>query len=389
LLTLWLGGLYTPALGQETREGQRAAEQAEKAKQLHPYVPTLVERRIEAVEKSLANPPALYPYLGNVFPGGWFAVGPGYRGRYAGSGRFDVHGAWSLRNYKLADAMLRLPEFAGGRINLELRATWIDAPKVRFHGVGNASHQADRTSFLYRSTTGGLAVRIQPVRFFAIGTGLDYLALNTDRGTRGTSIEQRFTLANTPGLGAGPTYRRGHLFAEVDWRESPDYTRSGGFYRVDWFDYRENNDGPYSFRRVDAEVNQFFPILRENWVIALRTLASITDTETGNAVPYFLLPDLGGRNRLRGYPSWRFRDRHRIFVSGEYRWTAGQFVDMALFLDAGKVAARRNDLDLNGLHTSYGIGVRFHTPIATVVRIEVARTRNEGVGLVLAFGQTF
>ena len=43
---------------------------------------------------------------------------------------------------------------------------------------------------------------------------------------------------------------------------------------------------------------------------------------------------------LRGYPSWRFRDRNRLLLTGEYRWTAGQFVDMALFVDAGKVAAR-------------------------------------------------
>ena len=100
------------------------------------------------------------------------------------------------------------------------------------------------------------------------------------------------------------------------------------------------------------------------------------------------MPDLGGSSRLRGYPSWRFRDRNRLLLSGEYRWTAGQFIDMAIFLDAGKVAARRADLDLADLKTSYGLGVRFHTPAATVMRVEVARTV-EGTSLVWAFGPSF
>ena len=92
-------------------------------------------------------------------------------------------------------------------------------------------------------------------------------------------------------------------------------------------------------------MQQFVPILRENWVIALRALASTTSTAPGQDVPFYLLPDLGGSHTLRGYPAWRFRDRNRLLLTGEYRWTAGPFVDMALFLDAGKVAPRLADLD--------------------------------------------
>jgi outer membrane protein assembly factor BamA len=115
---------------------------------------------------------------------------------------------------------------------------------------------------------------------------------------------------------------------------------------------------------------------------------SVTDTDGGNVVPYFLMPDLGGSSELRGYPSWRFRDRHRLLLSGEYRWTPGRFVDMALFVDAGKVTDRRADLDLDDLRTSYGIGIRFHAPAATILRAELARTR-EGSALVLGFGPSF
>jgi outer membrane protein assembly factor BamA len=105
-------------------------------------------------------------------------------------------------------------------------------------------------------------------------------------------------------------------------------------------------------------------------------------------VPFFLTPDLGGSHALRGYPAWRFRDRNRMLLTGEYRWTAGSFVDMALFLDAGNVAPRFSDLALRSLKTSYGIGVLFHTFQQTALRVELAQTR-EGRSVVLAFSPSF
>jgi outer membrane protein assembly factor BamA len=187
---------------------------------------------------------------------------------------------------------------------------------------------------------------------------------------------------------ANPTYLRGHVFAEADWRQSPGYSTRGGLYRVDWSDYRQKSSGPYSFSRVDAEVQQFLPFVRENTVIALRALASGATTSGDGRVPAVLLPDLGGSHTLRGYPSWRFRDRNRVLVTGEYRWRAGHFVDMALFVDAGQVAARWSDLDFQKFRKTYGLGMSFHTPLSTVTRIEVART-GEGTALVFSFSPSF
>jgi outer membrane protein assembly factor BamA len=138
---------------------------------------------------------------------------------------------------------------------------------------------------------------------------------------------------------------------------------------------------------VDAEVQRFIPVFRDTWVVALRGLVSSTMTADGNEVPFFLLPELGGHT-LRGYSTWRFRDRNRVLLTGEYRWAAGPFVDMAVFMDAGSVASRFDDLDLGRLHTSHGIGVRFHTPSQTALRVELARS-TEGLGLLFSFSPRF
>jgi len=59
-----------------------------------------------------------------------------------------------------------------------------------------------------------------------------------------------------------------------------------------------------------------------------------------------------------------------------------------VFYDTGKVAANRSDLDFDGLRNDYGFGARFHSPFATVFRIDVARSR-EGTRLVFASSAVF
>lgn len=61
---------------------------------------------------------------------------------------------------------------------------------------------------------------------------------------------------------------------------------------------------------------------------------------------------------------------------------------MALFIDAGQVAADRNDFGLGRFDTAWGIGARFHGPTFNALRVEIARGR-EGVRLVFAGSQPF
>ncbi|MGQ0735128.1 MAG: BamA/TamA family outer membrane protein [Acidobacteriota bacterium] len=380
LVALWWGGQRAEA--QETRDEARAAAQAEKAKALTPYTPTLWERRIERAGRVFTQPASVYVFAGSVFRGGSFALGPGYRTRFGSSGTFDAHAAWSLRNFKFIGAEAQLSEFADRRVRISGHADWVDAPRLEYYGLGPQSPEESKTTFGYAATTAGLTARLQAAPRLAVGVGLDVQDITTDSGSKGRSIEERFDFRTAPGLGISPTYLRTQLFAEYDWRASPGYSTSGGRYRVDWFRYDDRDRGAHSFERVDLEVHQFVPVLRDNWIIALRALASFTTPDAGDVVPYFFLPSLGGSRELRGFPSWRFRDRHRLLLTGEYRWTAGRYVDMALFMDAGKVVADRDELDLRALTRTYGVGIRFHSPTVSVLRMDLARGRD---GFRLAF----
>jgi hypothetical protein len=376
-LALAMVAVAASAFAQETREEERAALQAQKAAQLHSYEPTQLERRIERIGNLLdANKRPVYPFVGSVLSGGGPAFGAGYTLHFGDTARLEGRAARSVRAYKGAEATLHLPPFANNRVKVELHASWLDAPNVAFYGIGNDTLKSDRGGLFYRSSTLGVSTRLQASRFFAVGAGFDAIEMETG-GAANTSLEA-----------GNPSYRRSHLFAEYDYRQSPGYTSTGGFYRAEWSDYRQGSAGAHGFNRVDAEVQQFVPILRENSVVALRAVASAVSPASGGSVPAVLLPDLGGSHTLRGYPSWRFRDRSRLHLTGEYRWKAGHFVDMALFMDAGQVAPRFAALDVRKFNKTYGIGMSFHTPIVTVTRIEVART-SESTALLFSFSPSF
>ena len=103
------------------------------------------------------------------------------------------------------------------------------------------------------------------------------------------------------------------------------------------------------------------------------------------SVPYFLLPSLGSGSTLRGFSSWRFRDRHSLLMSAEWRWIPNRLgLDMALFYDAGKVTPTFDAISWKGLdERRRHRRSAFTGPLATPLRIELAKGR-EGMRLVFA-----
>ena len=78
-----------------------------------------------------------------------------------------------------------------------------------------------------------------------------------------------------------------------------------------------------------------------------------------------------------------------MLFNGEWRWIPSRLaLDMALFFDAGMVAPRIEAIAMESLATSYGIGVRFHGPARTPLRVELARSR-EGMRIVFAASAAF
>ena len=376
-----------PAAGQQSRADEIAQAQAEKNARLAPNRAGRTERALDWFEAHFTDPNTVYLTFGGLYPTGGVAPGVAVR-RAIGPARLNAGGAYSIRSYKLGHASLRVPELAGNKLDIEASARWTDATQVPFYGQGNDSLKGNRAKYGYRSVEAGGTVAFAPVSWYRVGGGLASRHL-TDREGAGQwpSIETRHSSQSAPGLFSETRYTHATAFTGIDWRESPGYTRRGGLYSVTLNDFRDRNDR-FSFRRLDVDLRQNVPLLKEHWVLAFRGLMQTTDLEAGQAVPYHLLPSLGGAQRLRGYPDFRFQDRHLMLVGAEYRWLPSRVLDMALFVDAGKVASARRDLDFNGLKTTYGLGIRLHGPSFTPLRLDLARG-DEGIRAHITGGVSF
>jgi hypothetical protein len=374
-----------------TREQQIALAKAEKARALHPYEPSKAEAYVARAEDLfLSGRLKWHPYFESAYAGGGVVFGAGYK-RFVGHyNTIDLRGSVTISGYKRIEAEFLAPRLFDRRGGLSVVGGWREATRVGFFGLGTApTSDDDRANYAFSQPYLSGRLEVWPIRkWVVLGGGLEYTRWDQQPGGGSApSVEVVYTPETLPGLGASPTYLHAQASAAFDWRPSAGYTRSGGVYGVTVHDFADH-DSDFGFRQVDYDVVQHVPILRDAWVLSLHGRVETTYTGDGEQVPFFMMPSLGGGSSLRGFSSWRFRDRHSLLLQAEWRVLANRFLDMALFYDAGKVASRTADLDFDGLKNSYGLGFRFHGPAVTPLRLELARS-NEGLAIVFASKAAF
>lgn len=396
LITLaLLSGLpAATAAAQETREGVIAGEVLKKEKTLQPVARGRIERIMLLVEERrilerlAAERDGLYPRFGGLVTGSGLALGPAYRRHFGSDGVWDVSAAMSFKAYKVVEGRVRWPSFGDGMFTADAVARYLDYPQQRFFGLGVDSAKADKTSFRQREVNTSAGLAFQPVGAFRAAGRIGFIAPEIERGRmrRFPSIEQRFTDVAAPGLQEQPEFLFGEVSVGVDYTDFPLNPRVGGRHRVLLAQYDDRTLDRYSFRRVEAEAMQLVPFFDRRRIIALHALLMLSDVDRGNEVPFYLMPTLGGSHTLRGFEPDRFRDRNLLAFNVEYRWEVFAALDMALFYDAGMVAARRQALRLSDMKESYGIGFRFSTRRRLIFRFDVGTGGGEGTRYYLKFG---
>ena len=319
-----------------------------------------------------------YPDFGDMVTGaGWISAGPGYRRHFLDRHLFvDGSAAISWRAYKDAEARIELQNIARNRATLGLEVQWQDLTQLNYFGIGANSVESHRSEYRLRNTdlTGYGTIRAN-----------GWLSLSgrfgwVKRPTISSSIgpfdrdfpDARVGFPTDPGMTEQTSLLHGGATVEADTRDYPSRPTKGGLYRAAAQTYSDRDLHQFSFRRYEAEGLQIVPIAGERWGIVLHGWSVFSDTSTGNNVPFYMLPSLGGGNTLRGYHDYRYHDRHLLVVNAESRWALFTHVDAAAFVDAGNVAARVGDLNL--AQRSYGAGFRVHTRTSTLARMDVAHS---------------
>ena len=153
-------------------------------------------------------------------------------------------------------------------------------------------------------------------RLLFLAGGVEYSEWDQRSGAGSApSVEEVYTPETLAGLGAKITYLHTQGTAAFDWRTSPGYSRQGGYYGATFHDFADRDD-TFSFRQVDYDAIQHIPLFRDAWVLSLHGRVETTYVDDDEAIPFFMLPALGGGSSLRGFSSWRFRDRHSLLAAG-------------------------------------------------------------------------
>jgi Omp85 superfamily domain len=321
----------------------------------------------------------LYLELSNMITGsGWVSLGPGYR-RYVLDRRAFIDGsaATSWHLYKMVQGRFEMPELADNHLSVGAQAMWQDQTQINYFGIGSDSLEDDQSQYRMKSTDVVGYATARPNTWLAVGGEFGWLRrpkILSPGGTfRPDFPETTEQFPNDPGVSLPfqPNFLHGEASLASDTRDHRGHPTSGGLYRAALTTYSDRSTGTFSFRQYEAEAAHFVPVAGPIWILALHGWVVASDVPAGHDIPFYFLPSLGGNNTVRGYSNYRFHDRNLAVVNVESRWALYRHVDGAVFFDAGNVAHRFEDLNLD--KTSWGAGLRVHTERTTVARVEVAK----------------
>ena len=318
-------------------------------------------------------------YVGtfSMIPGsGWVSVGPGYRKWYSDDRMFlDTSAAISWRGYRTAQATFEVPKLAKSRFALGSTFRWSDYGQVNYFGSGSDTLETNESEYRLKSTNLVGYAAFRPAKTVAIG--FEAGVLNPSIGRRNgffkrdiPDTQDMFPNDVVFSIEDQPTFLHNEVSVTSDTRDFEAHPTRGGVYRASMSNFSDRDTGAFSFRRYEAEAARFIPIADSRVVFALHGWLATSDTDEGGVVPFYMEPSLGGNNSLRGYADYRFHDRNMLLVQAEARIAMMTHVDTAVFWDAGNVAPKVGDLNLD--HSSWGVGLRLHSRRQTFARFDVA-----------------
>ena len=330
-----------------------------------------------------------------------------------GGERLKLRASFGGRYRQAYGVNVRSGERLGGRVAVELDASYERRPTERFFGIGNgdaldampetpidpaADERALPSRFredvvrnvatLDARIAGALRARTSGalmLRSFGGTGGDDSLerGYRTDRlagweaGVRNLYVEQELVYDSRR-----PTsiYQSRALDA-TGWLASVHVGRAAGIDgdRSDFFTY-------------GGELQRYFDLHDGSRVLALRALAEAiggSDGRTDGKIAFIDLPRLGGSDHLRGYPGGRFRDRAIALGTAEVTWDLGNYAAAYTFVDVGRAWRSLADLGAAGLRVGFGGGVQLHTTASFLARVQVAGSRDGDVAVELVLSPAF
>lgn len=233
-------------------------------------------------------------------------------------------------------------------MNLTAVARYFNFPD-NYYGIGNDNEPDDIEDYTNNFTqVQGQLYRPLNSKVF-IGATFD-LQRNwiRDIDSEGRLINDN--IAGTNGgfmLGLGPSFK-------YDSRDNTIYPAKGIFASSEILVVHL---GDYQFTNYNIEFRKFVTVKNAKNILGFHFSSRMT---SGNNVPFYKLPQLGGDERLRGIENASlYRDKQAVFLQTEYRRDLFWRFGFVAFAGIGDVANRVRDLSVSEFKYVAGFGGRF------------------------------
>ena len=220
-----------------------------------------------------------------------------------------------------------------------------------FFGIGNQTLEANKDRLVQRQVRAFFDVEknILPFAYTGVSLGFENFSFK-DKEPGGIYATDPSVLGKNGGsvvyLGVSQTY---------DTRNSNNYPTKGFFGRVS-YQYAPNIFGGNDFSGSQIKV-----VLRNFWPISKKFVLGVNGiyyTVQSSNTPFYLLPQLGNDEMMRGYYSGRYRDENLLAAQTELRYRYSNRFGLVAFGGGGRVFAN-GDFSLKQLKPSYGAGIRY------------------------------
>lgn len=139
-----------------------------------------------------------------------------------------------------------------------------------------------------------------------------------------------------------------------DSRNASTYTTRGSYLKLNYSFAPSRGSRPFTGSLIKADFRQFNGLSKKNVLGFNINFSSVQ----GNNIPFYLLPQLGNDQIMRGYYTGRYRDQNLLTAHTEWRYHFMNRFGVAAFAGAGTVF-KNGHLDLNRFKPNYGAGARY------------------------------
>ena len=220
-----------------------------------------------------------------------------------------------------------------------------------FYGIGSNTRSADEDDLIMQQFKIAFDLERMLIKNTYTGVSLGFENYSFDDKITGGIFSTDPNILGKPG---GRVLFVG-LSQSYDTRNSNNYPTKGFFGRLS-YQYAPDFFGGDHFNGSQIKLN-----IRNFWSLSPKFVLGaqgMYNTILSNNTPFYLLPQLGNDEMMRGYYSGRYRDKNLLALQTELRYRYSNRFGAVLFAGTGTVWGK-TDFDTDAFKPNYGAGFRY------------------------------